>query len=92
MARSGREAHAKGRSPYPIPLIELDVGAVLDAADIESALVFGVSMAGLIAQEFALQNPNRVRSLILGCTIVGGEDWVHPEPAVLEILKSSPAK
>jgi 3-oxoadipate enol-lactonase len=75
--------------PYPIPLMASDAVAVLDAANIESAHVFGVSMGGMIAQEFALQNPNRVRSLILGCTTVGGEDWVHPEPAVLEILESS---
>jgi 3-oxoadipate enol-lactonase len=75
--------------PYPIPLMASDAAAVLDAAKIESAHVFGVSMGGMIAQEFAIQYPRRVRSLILGCTTVGGEEWVQADPAVQEILKSS---
>lgn len=53
--------------PYPIALMASDAGAVLDAAGIESAHVFGVSMGGMVAQEFALQYPKRVLSLILGC-------------------------
>jgi 3-oxoadipate enol-lactonase len=40
----------------------------------------------MIAQEFALQYPKRVRSLILGCTAAGGPHAVQDEPKVLEIL------
>ncbi|HEY6385353.1 MAG TPA: alpha/beta fold hydrolase [Candidatus Acidoferrum sp.] len=47
------------------------MATVLDAASTESAHVFGVSMGGMIAQEFALQYSNLVRSLILGCTAGG---------------------
>jgi 3-oxoadipate enol-lactonase len=54
--------------PYPIALMASDAAAVLDAAGIERAHLFGVSMGGMIAQEFALQYPKRVLSLILGCT------------------------
>lgn len=45
-----------------------DARAVLDAAGVESAHVFGVSLGGVIVQQFALESPERVRSLILGCT------------------------
>lgn len=46
-----------------------DALAVLDAAGVDSAHVYGVSMGGGIALEFGLRHPDRVRSLILGCTM-----------------------
>jgi pimeloyl-ACP methyl ester carboxylesterase len=65
--------------PYPIPVMASDAAAVLDAANVESAHIFGISMGGMIAQEFALQYPGRVRSLILGCTAAGGPHVVRAE-------------
>lgn len=45
-----------------------DVRTVMDAAGIERAHVYGVSMGGGIAIQLAYESPERVRSLVLGCT------------------------
>ncbi len=74
--------------PYPIPLMASDAAAVLDAAEVQSAHVFGVSISGMIAQEFALQYPERVRALILGCTGAGGPTAVRCDPEATQMLKT----
>jgi 3-oxoadipate enol-lactonase len=72
--------------PYSIPLMASDTAAVLDAASADRAHIFGLSMGGMIAQEFALQYPNRVESLLLGCTAPGGTHAVVAEPAATQLL------
>ena len=74
--------------PYPIALMAADAAAVLDAAGVKRVHIFGLSMGGMIAQEFALQYPNRVQSLILGCTSPGGTHAVLAEPAATQLLFS----
>lgn len=50
-----------------------DALAVLDAAGERSAHVYGVSMGGGIAAEFAMAYPERTRSVTLGCTLLKTE-------------------
>jgi 3-oxoadipate enol-lactonase len=45
-----------------------DARAVMDAAGIDSAHVYGVSMGGGVALQMAYETPERVQSLVLGCT------------------------
>ena len=60
------------RGPYTIPTLASDAEAVLDAAGIPAAHVLGASMGGMVAQELALRSPERVLSLMLGCTSYSG--------------------
>jgi pimeloyl-ACP methyl ester carboxylesterase len=71
---------------YSVAQMAADAAAVLDAAGIARAHVFGVSMGGMIAQEFALNYPERVNRLVLGCTACGGPNSVSAERKVLDIL------
>jgi pimeloyl-ACP methyl ester carboxylesterase len=76
----------KPETPYTIKMMAADAKGVLDAIGIDKANVLGVSMGGLIAQEFALNYPDRVINLILGCTSCGGEHAVAQNPEALAFL------
>ena len=65
--------------PYTVPQMAADVAAVLDDAGIEQTNLFGVSLGGFIAQEFALAYPLRVAKLVLCSTMPGGPKS-HPMP------------
>lgn len=65
-------------TPYSIELMAEDARAVLDAAEVDSAHVYGISMGGMIAQRLTLLYPERVKSLVLGCTTAGGPNHVQP--------------
>jgi 3-oxoadipate enol-lactonase len=58
-------------APYTVETMAADCLAVLDAADVNTAHVVGISMGGLMAQEIALTVPERVRSLCLLATHPG---------------------
>lgn len=54
-----------------------DVVTVLDDLGLVSVDVYGTSMGGRVAQWLAIDHPERVRRLVLGCTTSGGEHAVE---------------
>jgi len=67
---AGRTGDVPG-APYTVETMAADCLAVLDAADVDTAHIVGISMGGLIAQEIVLTVPERVRSLCLIATHPG---------------------
>ena len=77
----------KPDEPYSMTMFADDTAGVLDTLGIDRAHVFGISMGGMIAQEFALRYPQRVKTLVLGCTHYGGPQVARSkDPDVLNML------
>lgn len=72
--------------PVTVPQMADDVCKVLDAISLKRTSVFGISMGGMIAQEFALHHPDRLINLVLGCTHPGGKNLVKPTPEGARII------
>jgi len=62
----------KPEMDYSIRLFAEDTAALMEALGIDHAHILGISMGGYIAQELAINHPDKVRSLVLGCTSCGG--------------------
>jgi pimeloyl-ACP methyl ester carboxylesterase len=69
--------------PYSIPMLAEDALQVLDEAGASSAHVLGASLGGMVAQQLAVEHPERVERLVLCCTTPGRSDaFPVPEPTV----------
>ncbi|HVC40804.1 MAG TPA: alpha/beta fold hydrolase [Candidatus Saccharimonadales bacterium] len=71
---------SEGGANTTLTAMAQDVVAVLDAAGVGAAAVFGASMGGLVAQHLVVDHPARVADLILAATAPGGNDGVDAEP------------
>ncbi len=72
---------------FTLPLMASDAKAVLNAAKTKSAHILGMSMGGMIAQEFALNYPELTRSLMLAVTACGGKHSIPAKPEVYFTLQ-----
>jgi len=71
--------------PYTMDDMALDVVALMDELDIETAHIAGISMGGFIAQLLAAKYPTRVLSMT---SIMSGS--AHVDPALIDSLWSNP--
>lgn len=67
---SGRSSRVT--NTYSLADMANDASGLLNELGITKAHVFGISMGGMIAQHFALNNTSKLDKLILGCTMAGG--------------------
>jgi 3-oxoadipate enol-lactonase len=72
--------------PTSMPELAADAAGLIQAAGLESAHVYGVSMGGMIAQELAIRFPERVRGLVLAATTPGGPRALRPTAQELAAL------
>jgi pimeloyl-ACP methyl ester carboxylesterase len=77
-----------GRAEIPFTIVDLaeDALALLDALELDTAHVVGISMGGMVAQELALAHPERVRTLTIGASYCGGADATLMDPQDLGLL------
>jgi pimeloyl-ACP methyl ester carboxylesterase len=62
----------KPEMDYSIRLFADDTAELMNFLRITRAHVLGISMGGYIAQELAINHPDKVNGLVLGCTGCGG--------------------
>jgi pimeloyl-ACP methyl ester carboxylesterase len=59
--------------PYGMADLAADVAGLLDLVGWERCGVMGVSFGGMVAQELAVTDPERIERLALACTSAGGD-------------------
>jgi len=83
----------KPDGPYTIRMMADDTIGLMDYLGIDRAHILGMSMGGMIAQELAINYPDRVKKLVLACTLANGEanrdELLNFSPELLEVLESA---
>jgi pimeloyl-ACP methyl ester carboxylesterase len=73
---TGQSDHPRDPNQYTMRLLADDAAALLDALEIENAHVSGLSLGSAVAQELAINHPDKVRSLQLHCTWGRTDAWL----------------
>ena len=87
-AEAGDEARVREIAAYTLSDLAADGAALLDGLGIDRAHVLGASMGGMIAQQLAIERPERVLSLVSMMSNTGEPDVGAPTPEALAALLS----
>jgi pimeloyl-ACP methyl ester carboxylesterase len=80
-------------APYTLSDLAGDAAALLDGLGIDRAHVLGASMGGMIAQQLAIERPERLFSLVSIMSTTGEPDYGAPtEEALAALLTPSPTE
>jgi pimeloyl-ACP methyl ester carboxylesterase len=77
-------------APYRLIDMAKDTVGLMDALDVKSAHLVGMSMGGMIAQEIALSFPQRLRSLTSIMSTTGNPRLPPPTRAATAVLMAPP--
>jgi 3-oxoadipate enol-lactonase len=78
--------------PFTLPDLADDVAAVLDELETDRAMVAGMSMGGMIAQEFALRQSSRLAGLVLIATRPPAPAYAIPKASGLMLDLLAPPR
>jgi pimeloyl-ACP methyl ester carboxylesterase len=85
-----RKLHLRVKAPYQLTDMMRDVEGLMDALQIESAHVVGVSMGGMIAQLLAIHAPQRVKTLTSIMSTTGSRKLPGPTKELLRHITRGP--
>ncbi len=72
--------------PYSVKTMADDTIGLMDHLGVDKAHILGMSLGGIVAQEVAIDYPQRVRKLILVCTSTGEADTSDIPPEMLRAV------
>jgi len=82
----------KPPGPYSTRMMADDTVSLMDLLRIEKAHIMGVSMGGMIAQELAINYPQRVMKLVLACTYACQDETSGDSLEQAKFLQLTPEK
>lgn len=82
----------KPEGPYSIRMMADDTVKLMDHLEIKKTHIMGASMGGMIAQELAINYPERVSKLVLACTFACKDENSGDTAEQAELLHLSPQK
>lgn len=90
-AEAGDAARVAALAPYTLSDLAADAAALLDAFGIDRAHLLGASMGGMIAQQLAIERPERLLSLTSMMSTTGEPEVGAPtQEALAALLTPSP--